>query len=299
MRKKRPAAHREVLIATLGGEPQVVTRMLDRLLLNGHAIEKVVIVHTSDARIKEAVDTLRAEFEGYYRGKVVSCFKPIKRSDGEVLDDFRDESDLDGLNDVLYNEIRTYRRSGYLVQVGISGGRKVMGITAMVMAQLLFGEGDGLWHLVTEGWQPGGERRLHPIPGENTFLIQVPVLRWSEMAALLGTVAEIESKDVRWWFERIEKAAEKRTLWRHFVEHDLSPAELAIVRHTCKGLDNKQIANLLYKSPQTVANQLNSVYSKLSLEMFGEEREVDRGVMMAELGPYFYFDDEPESEIGR
>lgn len=62
----------------------------------------------------------------------------------------------------------------------------------MVVAQLLFGPEDRAWHLVTEGWHPGAQRRLHLSPADRVWLVPVPVLRWAEAGTLMRTVAELD-----------------------------------------------------------------------------------------------------------
>jgi len=68
--------------------------------------------------------------------------------------------------------------------------QKVMAISGMVVAQLLFGPDDRVWHLMSEGWQPGSEKRMHLRPKGQVWL--VPVLRWTESAALLVALGELD-----------------------------------------------------------------------------------------------------------
>ena len=52
----------EVLIATLGTEPQVVTLALDLLEQKGHTIAGVIVLHTADKALRPALARLREEF---------------------------------------------------------------------------------------------------------------------------------------------------------------------------------------------------------------------------------------------
>lgn len=46
----------------------------------------------------------------------------------------------------------------------------------------------------------------------------------------------------------------------------LTAAELQVLHHVARGLNNAEIGRLLQKSPATVKNQLRSVYGKLGVK---------------------------------
>lgn len=56
----------ELLLATLGTEPQGVTWMLDWLLQQGFAIDEVLVLHTSASVVEAALPKLEKEFPTYY-----------------------------------------------------------------------------------------------------------------------------------------------------------------------------------------------------------------------------------------
>ncbi|HID06265.1 MAG TPA: hypothetical protein EYP10_03865, partial [Armatimonadetes bacterium] len=71
---------REVLIATLGTEPQVVTLVLDELLKRKHGIHRVVVVHT-DGRynpIRQSLMQLKEEERYYKRQRVQFTYEVIR-----------------------------------------------------------------------------------------------------------------------------------------------------------------------------------------------------------------------------
>jgi len=279
------------LVATLGVEPQVVTIALDRLLLEGFPIDEVVVVYTSNSRVEAAWNVLDAEFgAGVYPGLRLRG-APVLAGEGPV-EDFRHSGHLRALLGTLYREVRAVRENGRSVHLLVSGGRKVMGIMAMVVAQLLFGPEDMAWHLITEGWQPGDTRRLHLAFDEESRLVAVPVLRWKEAATLVRTVAELDDPaEVVAWYERLTSRAREREK-QHFLRHWLSPAEFQVVRLACQGLDNEGIARALCKSRQTVANQLRAVYDKLREWLGYPEGGVDRNLLIALFAPYFALDEQ-------
>jgi CRISPR-associated protein Csx14 len=85
-----PSRARDLLIATLGTEPQVVTIAVDGLRQKGYPIAEVRVVHTAAEAVNDALTVLAREFErGAYPG-VVLRIVPVIGAEGP-LDDFRDE----------------------------------------------------------------------------------------------------------------------------------------------------------------------------------------------------------------
>ncbi|MEW6574626.1 MAG: CRISPR-associated ring nuclease, partial [Bacillota bacterium] len=263
-----------------------VTIALDCLLAQKRHVCEVAVVHTGGSGIAKALAVIEGEFlKGVYPG-IRPRSVPVQSSQG-LASDFCTEEDLRGLLRTLYREVRRARQNGYTVNLCISGGRKVMGITGMVVAQLLFGPDDRVWHLITEGWQPGAERRLHLPPEEKVWLVPVPVLRWSQAGELMRTAAELDDPaEVVTWYERLSREALIKQKGE-FIRYRLTRAEREVVRLACKGFDNAAIARKLVKSTQTVANQLRSVYGKLTEWLSYPEGNVDRGRLIAEFAPYF------------
>lgn len=276
----------EILVATLGVEPQVVTIALDRLLVAGRNIVEVTVVYTESSGIHQALAVIKDEFgKKVYPGVSLRAV-PVLSSRGAV-EDFCTGKDLRALLRTLYAEVRCARQAGNIVHMCISGGRKVMGIIGMVVAQLLFGPDDRVWYLLTEDWRPGADRRLHLPPEEKVWLVPVPVLRWSEAGVLMQTVAELDDPaEIVAWHEKLSRATRMKRR-REFIRHWLTPAEREVVQLACRGLDNAAIAVRLHKQEQTVANQLRSVYEKLREWLEYPTGNVDRSVLIAEFAPYF------------
>ncbi|MHB1127771.1 MAG: CRISPR-associated ring nuclease [Bacillota bacterium] len=276
----------ELLITTLGVEPQVVTITVDSLLALECPVSEVTVIYTVDPRVLQALAIIEAEFSGGHYPRILLRAVPVEGPTG-LISDFRDDQDLRYLRRTLYREVRLARQASTVVHLCVSGGRKVMGISAMVVAQLLFGPEDRVWHLVTEGWQPGNERRLHLPPEEPVWLVGVPVLRWTEAGTLLQAMADLDDPDaVLSWQEKISRSTKMRRR-REFIQRWLSRAEREVVELACLGLDNATIARRLHKGEQTVANQLSEVYAKLKEWLGFPPVTVDRSLLIAEFAPYY------------
>lgn len=275
---------REVMVATLGTEPQVVTIALDLLREKGHQPEEVVVVHTAGEVVRPALARLEEELAS---SAVVYRPLPIVGPSGPVADIVTEE-DATALLRTLYREVRALKRARSRVHLSIAGGRKPMAVYGMVVAQLLFDEGDRVWHLLTEGWEPGSERVMHLRPGDRAWLVPAPVLRWTQSAA---AIAALMAQDDPWAaIRRQQELAQGQAMRRRgeFLRHWLSPAEREVVELLVReGLDNAGIARRLHKSERTVANQLTQVYAKLHEFLGFPEATTGRSVLIAEFAPYF------------
>ncbi len=176
----------QVLVATLGTEPQVVTLTLDLLQAKGYAIGKVIVVHTAGKVVRPALEALAQEFAG--SGSFEYHPIVVKGDNGPVAD-IVTEADTAAFLRTLYRVVLAEKRAGRLVHLCIAGGRKPMAAYGMAVAQLLFDEDDRVWHLLSEGWRPGGERVMHVRPGDRVWLVSVPVLRWSSVSPVLTEIA--------------------------------------------------------------------------------------------------------------
>jgi len=283
-------------VATLGHEPQVVTIALDLLLARGHDVRDVTVVHTSSPAVLAGLRAVRGEFaSGRYPARLRSV--PVRAESGP-LDDFRTESDVRSLLAALYRAVRDAKRAHDVVHLSLAGGRKVMGVAAMVVAQLLFGPEDRAWHLLSEGWSPGAPRRMHLEPGETAHLVPVPVLRWTDSGAMLAALAELDDplEAIRRYEEIVRGERMRRR--REFVERWLTPAEREVARLACLGLDNGAIARRLGRSRRTVGNQLSAVYDKLEDWLGFVGPPAGRALLVAELAPYFELTEAPKTGPG-
>jgi len=262
----------QILIATLGTEPQVVTLTLDALHEQGFPVQEAVVVHTESVAVRRAVERLKREEAAYQReGKRVRfLFMPVQEGEHRP-EDIVTERDAALLLRVLYRAVVEQKRRDRQVHLSIAGGRKVMAAYGMVVAQLLLEEDDRVWHLLSEE-HVLADKAMH-VNSARVRLVPVPVLRW---ALLPSTLQELLVWDDP--YRAIErqlqlKERERERLLGVFWER-LTPAEREVVELLVReGGTNAELAQRLGRSPKTVANQLRAVYSKyrscLGLETSG------------------------------
>jgi CRISPR-associated protein Csx14 len=267
----------EVLVATLGVTPQVVTLALDELLAQGHAITRVVVLHTStrtpaiDAslrRLREAASPTYPQEAPHHLPisppvgpPIVWEWLAIVDGDGIAITDTTDESHARAVFRCLYRTVLGAKKAGARVHLSIAGGRKVMSAYGVCVAQLLFDEGDCCWHLASEDRLLHGGA-MHAPPGWRAALIPVPVLRWSALPPVATALAltddpfqavemqhalvrNEERERLRQWALQVLSEAHRETLW-------------VLAR---EGLSNEALARRLFVSPGRIANRITEILS--------------------------------------
>lgn len=275
----------EVLIATLGISPQIITITLDLLRAEGHAIGQVVSIYTAADEVQTALARLDDELHrtnGPPHRPVL-----IAGEQGPVAD-LHTEEDATALLSTLYREMRMHKQAGRRIHLSISGGRRLMSGYALAVAQLLFDEHDRAWHLFSDFWEERRDDKMHVEPGDRSLLIHVPVLRWTQSAA---AIASLMAQDDPWAaICQYQELARNEAIQRkgEFLYHWLTPAERAVVEPLVReGLSNAELAHRLHKGEQTIANQLRQVYTKLHEFLGYPAARVDRSMLIAEMSPYF------------
>ena len=172
------------LVATLGGQPQVVTLMLDMLLEQDALIRDVIPIYLpgEDSRSQQGLQKLTREFPGdFYRGRSIHLRPHPVRTDKRSVDDVRDEVDADAVWRTLHTLLGTLKEQGRRIHLCVSGGRRVMGMLACSVAALHFTHHDRIWHIYTsaEFRERANEgAAMHAGPGDDVRLIQVPLMPW-------------------------------------------------------------------------------------------------------------------------
>lgn len=277
--------HDEVLIATLGSEPQVITLALDWLRGRQHGITHAVVVYTAPTRepIRTAFTRLKTEVS-HYRSSlppVTFHFVPIEREDGSRPADIVTEQDAGAVFRTLYRQALQAKRTGCRVHLSVAGGRKVMSVYGMAVAQMLFDEDDHLWHVLSEG-QLLADKRMHAEAGDDLVMIPIPVLRWSSISPAATELALTADPYRAVQKQRAMRETEALRRKSEFVQRELTQAERELLELLVRDpMPNTQLARRLHRSPKTVANQLSAIYDKFR-DRFSTAR-ADRTILIAEF----------------
>lgn len=251
------------LIATLGSEAQVVTLTLDMLLSRGEPISRVNVLHTTapDGPIALALERLRAEFAANPYPPPFEFLTTELRARHGPLADVDTVEGAEAAFIAIYRAVRVEKLAGRRVHFSLAGGRKTMSVFGMAAAQMLFDEGDRLWHLFSYG-KLLQEKRMHAGPGESASLIEIPVILWSAVSpVLLADLSEIDDPFAAAERQRNLRLQESLEQARIFVMGSLSPAQRPVVELlVTESLSDAEIGERLSLSKRTVEHHLRDAY---------------------------------------
>lgn len=257
--------HTHVLLATLGGQPQVVTFTLDLLLQRKIPIREVIVIHPaliSHEKLQHSIACLRTEFTGnYYKrdGQNIRFSTHTLKYYEQPVDDIVDEQTADGTLDTMDELIRSLKQQQYIVHFSITGGRRLMSFLSFSAALLNFEPADRLWHIYTpEVFQEQARNGaiMHASLEDNVRLIEIPFARSAQpiLSHILSTSNTSTRTFIRSQNEQRETEEGKR---RKQVKDAASPAEQRVLQAFAQGLHPKEVAVQLNISELTVSSHTN------------------------------------------
>ncbi|MCS7220807.1 MAG: CRISPR-associated ring nuclease [Anaerolineae bacterium] len=244
-----------VMIATVGGQPQVLTFALDALLARGEVIREVIVLHLSadDPRLRRSLALLSAEFAGdRYAGRPCR-YRPVPiRVEGRRLEDIRSEVDADAAWRAVHELIAGLKSMGERpLHLCIAGGRRLLALVALSAAMLLFGHQDQVWHIYTprellERARDGAI--MHVRPEDGVRLIRVPLVPLGTQFPALRELAQMRLEDLsEVWMSSEAERQRCQTVWRM-----LSEREREVLHCLAIGLTPQEVASRLMISLSTV-----------------------------------------------
>jgi len=245
------------LLATLGGQPQVVTFTLDLLLQRGYPISEVILVHpeASHPRLQHSLRCLNAEFVGdRYRldGRTIHLRSHVLLLDDEPLDDIVDEVSADGALNTIHQLIRSLKRQRRCIHLSITGGRRLMSSIATEAALLNFTHSDHIWHIYTpEGVQKQVSEGviMHLSHKDGVHLIERHFVPWgtyfSDITQTINTAQETIHSQSR------KMDAEEHARCEQVIKQ-LTPRQLDVLKAIAEGLTIQEVAQRLCITVGTV-----------------------------------------------
>lgn len=200
------------------------------------------------------------------------------------IDDILTPNEFSQFTDSLYTILRHWLAQGLHIHLLLAGGRKSMAMLGMSVAQLLLGPEDRVWYLYSD--EELRKSKAYLLTNEyQVQLIPIPLPQQNAVPPFFRRVFQADNPAGA----QATLVAEQVERRRHFVEHEITRAERAVATLVAqKVLTVQQIAAHLHKSPKTVTNQLNVIYSKLE-SYFGLQPDVGvkREFLRRELGEWF------------
>jgi CRISPR-associated Csx14 family protein len=284
------------MLATLGGQPQVVTFTLDLLLRNHFPIREVFVIHpkATDPRIQNALDCLKSQFvDNFYHidgidDRTIECrfSSRVLRLDSTPLEDIVDEASANGAHQTIYGFIRELKQHQHrIMHLSATGGRRVMSLLAVAAAQLTFNHMDHIWHIYT----PNEFRRranegaiMHASPEDEVRLIEVPFVPWGYYFPHLP-----QSPDISFQLDREEQKRCTRVI------NTLTDSQRKTLRAFARGLSRTQVANELSLSIKTIDTHKTAIYEACRQEW---PQPVDTHFLKDHFARYFDKDEYTSSK---
>ena len=244
-----------ILIATLGGQPQVVTFGLDILLARGESISDVYLIHPSSEqpRLRQALSKLLDTFAGdHYQGHPCRLHRIPLRGNGAEFTDIHSDAQAAVAWEQIRGFIAEQKNAGHKLHLLVAGGRRLMGLLVSSAAALLCDHSDQLWHIYTPDAVQQRVRngaRMHVTPEEGVVLIRVPLVPWGSYFPGLRAMALAPQETVA-----------RQMAWQ---QQDHAPCQAVYDRLSARQRDALR-AFAAGGSPQAVAEQLQISLSTVS-----------------------------------
>jgi CRISPR-associated protein Csx14 len=246
-----------VCIATVGGQPQLITYFLDSLLEKKEKITKLILLRLTprSERLLHAHLRLKSALDGSrYRGIAVEWF--TLEVDGLPIKDIRSTAEADVVSNLIHTQIHQLKRQGHRLHVGVTGGRRMLGLVTMSTAMLNFDRHDRLWHMHTpDEFRPRArdEQIMHIPPGVPFSLIEVPILPLGHYFAPLQGFGGVSQQRFILNHQELDRA-------RRVVEQ-LTDRQTVVLELFAKGHTPVEVANRLNLALATVDSHKTVIFS--------------------------------------
>ena len=254
------------LLATLGGQPQVVTFTLDLLLRRDFPISEVIVIHPHavQKRLQHSLEQLGSEFAGdcyHFDRKTLTCRFRLKvlELDATPLDDIADSTGAKGARETIYRFIQELKRQPRHIHLSVTGGRRLMALMAISAAQLKFDPFDHIWHIYTPEQlreQVMDGQRMHVPPEAGVTLIEVPFIPLGAYFAGIEHLAD-STQAVQHHMDEQERRRCER------VEQALNHRRpLDILQAFAKGMNPQEVADTFSITLSTVSTHSSKIFAE-------------------------------------
>lgn len=255
-----------VLVATLGGQPQVITLALDALLDQGYPIGELIVIHLSEQnpRYQAALAQLGVVFAtGTYRERPLRYRPHPVLLGGHPIGDIHSEAATDAVLNTCHQLLQHLKQQTFTVHLCLSGGRRMLGMLALAAALIYFDYGDRIWHLYSTDAvraQTNEGALLHLPNAAGVRLLPVPVRPWGHLFPALRTPPATDAHAVL-VAQNATLAALEQSHCRHVFDR-LTPRRRDVLRALAAGLTPQQVANQLAVEINTVSSHQTVIYQE-------------------------------------
>lgn len=255
-----------ICIATLGGQPQVVTLALDILFQRGYPIRELFIIHlsTQEARYRQALQALEAEFVGgLYAGHPCRLQRRPVRIGAEVLRDLAHDQAIRAASDMLHELIYELKQEDATLHLCITGGRRLLGVLTFSAALLYLDQADHVWHLYSSETVRGltdQGRVLHLPAHPEVQLAEVAFTPWGRYFPVLRDRPEQGARSA---FAGAAHQADAEELLRcRAVFQRLTARQREVVRAIAQDHDPQELPAYLGISRRTLDDYKGAIFNE-------------------------------------
>jgi len=275
------------MIATLGGQPQVVTFTLDLLLARGEQIEQVVIVYlASSPRNYQAARLLAGEFSGdrYRERKIHFRSIPIQLGD-KKLEDARTPREVEAVRVTFFQLFTDLKDKRQRIHLSVTGGRRIMAFQALSTAMHHFTTEDRAWHLYTPDEviaRAQGGAILHVPPETDVHLIPVPLVPWGSYMPGLRPLLGASVQEVRAYGLQDELDRNRcRKVWEA-----LTPRQHEVLCELANSHTREQAADHLAIAVTTIDSHKTEIFRKCQFVWQEEAVKIDIQFLRERFRPF-------------
>lgn len=244
-----------ILIATLGGQPQIITFALDALLAQGEPITQLYVLHLTPTspRWQQSIQKVLAEFsQQHYHGHPCTVHRFPILAGQTPLPEIRNEREAEVAGQAIRSLLAQLKVEGHKLHLCVAGGRRMLALLVTSAAMLLCDHQDRLWHMYTpEATQARAKEGalMHAQPTDGVQLIPAPLVPWGAYFPALRALALPPAQAVA---QQIGQLSATNDLQCRQVYKALTERQQEILLAFVRGNTPQDVAEALHISLSTV-----------------------------------------------
>lgn len=277
------------LVATLGGQPQIITFTMDLLRARGIKIDQVILVYLDGGpRYVQAFRKLMGEFAGdaYFGQPCHLRSLPVRLGDAP-LGECCLPAEIEAVRDTFQELLADLKQKKYTVHLGLSGGRRLLSLIALEVAMRYLSPTDHLWHIFTpQEWADKANEGalMHLSPESGLALVEVPFIPWGSFFPGLKPLLDHSPQEVV--NARMGFLDENDRLRCRNVLDALTLRQREVLKLFAEGLVRKEIAALLNIKITTVDSHKEGILATCS-DVWGKDGLMfDPRYLGSRFGPF-------------
>ena len=254
-----------ILIATLGGQPQIVTFALDALLAQGEPITQLYLLHLTPTSVRwqQSLHKVLAEFnQHHYHGHPCTVHRFPILAGPTPLPEIRNEREAEIAGQAIRSLLAGLKVEGHKLHLCVAGGRRMLALLVTSAAMLLCDHQDRLWHMYTpEATQARAKEGalMHAQPTDGVQLIPAPLVPWGAYFPALRALALPPAQAVD---QQIHALSASNELQCRQVYDRLTERQRDLLRAFARGGAPQDVAEALHLSLSTVNSHKTAILAE-------------------------------------